>query len=108
VLSRDYIRTARAKGLGFWGVTMRHGLANALIPIVTVIGTSFGSLLTGAVLTESVFSLPGLGRVVVGAISSRDVFLLRGGVLVMALVFILVNLVVDVLYAFLDPRIRYD
>jgi peptide/nickel transport system permease protein len=106
VLGSDYIRTARAKGLGPWDVTVKHGLRNALIPIVTVIGTSLGSLLTGAVLTETVFCVPGLGREMVSAILARDFNLLRGVVLVMAVIFIVVNLLVDVLYAYLDPRIR--
>ncbi|MGE3165599.1 MAG: ABC transporter permease [Planctomycetota bacterium] len=106
VLTQDFIRTARSKGLGSWAVVVRHALRNASIPIVTVIGNSFAYLLVGAVLTESVFSLPGLGREVVTAIQQRDRFVITGGILFMALVFVLVNLLVDLLYAVLDPRIR--
>jgi len=108
VLSQDYVRTARAKGLRERTVIVKHALKNAAIPIVTVIGNNFGYLLTGAVLTETVFSLPGLGREIVQAISSRDRELVAGGVLFMAVIFLLVNLLVDLTYAFFDPRIRYE
>ncbi len=107
VLVADYIRTARAKGLGEWAVVGRHALQNAMIPVVTVIGIQFGRMLGGAILTESVFGLPGMGRYLVGAIASRDYPVIQGCVLVFATSFILVNLVVDLLYVVLEPRIRH-
>jgi peptide/nickel transport system permease protein len=107
VLRQDYIRTARAKGLLESAVIYRHALKNALIPIVTVVGLQLGYLLGGAILTETIFAYPGLGWTMMNALFSRDYPVVRGGVLLMATVFIVVNLVVDVLYAFLDPRIRY-
>jgi len=106
VLGQDYIRTARAKGLRERVVVMRHALANALLPIVTVIGLQTGFLLSGAVLTETIFAWPGMGRWVVNGISSNDVPVVQAGVLIFATVFVLVNLVVDLSYAWLDPRIR--
>ena len=108
VLGQDYVRTARAKGAGEWAVVVRHALKNALIPITTVVGVQAGYLLSGAVLTETVFAWPGLGTLVVQGILARDVPLVQGAVLVIALTFVLVNLVVDLLYAYLDPRIRYE
>jgi ABC-type dipeptide/oligopeptide/nickel transport system permease component len=108
VLSQDYVRTARAKGAGEWTVVVRHALKNALIPITTVVGVQAGYLLSGAVLTETVFAWPGLGTLVVQGILARDVPLVQGAVLVIALTFVLVNLAVDLLYAYLDPRIRYE
>jgi peptide/nickel transport system permease protein len=108
VLSQDYVRTARAKGLDERHVVLRHALANALLPVVTVIGLQTGFLLSGAVLTETIFAWPGMGRWVIQAIPSNDVPVVQGGVLVFALVFVMVNLVVDISYAFLDPRIRYE
>jgi peptide/nickel transport system permease protein len=108
VLGRDYIRTARAKGLHQSAVVGRHALANALLPVVTVIGLQTGFLLAGAVLTETIFAWPGMGRRVVEAIGGNDVPVVQGSVLVFATVFVLVNLLVDISYAFLDPRIRYD
>jgi ABC-type dipeptide/oligopeptide/nickel transport system permease component len=108
VLSQDYVRTARAKGAGEWAVVVRHALKNALIPITTVVGVQAGYLLSGAVLTETVFAWPGLGTLVVQGILARDVPLVQGAVLVIALTFVLVNLAVDLLYAYLDPRIRYE
>jgi peptide/nickel transport system permease protein len=108
VLSQDYVRTARAKGLVEWSVIVRHGLKNALIPIVTVVGVQAGYLLGGAVLTETVFAWPGVGTLMVQGILARDVPLVQGCVLVVAMTFVLVNLAVDVLYAYLDPRIRYE
>ena len=108
VLSQDYIRTARAKGLVEGRVVVRHALQNALVPIVTVIGVQAGYLLGGAVLTEPVFAWPGVGTLMVQGILARDIPLVQGCVLVVALTFVLVNLTVDVLYAWLDPRIRYD
>jgi peptide/nickel transport system permease protein len=108
VLGQDYVRTARAKGVTEWAVVVRHALKNALIPIVTVVGVQTGYLLGGAVLTETVFAWPGVGTLVVQGILARDVPLVQGCVLVVALTFVLVNLAVDVLYAYLDPRIRYE
>jgi ABC-type dipeptide/oligopeptide/nickel transport system permease component len=108
VLGQDYIRTARAKGLVERSVVVRHALKNALVPIVTVIGVQAGYLLGGAVLTETVFAWPGVGTLMVQGILARDIPLVQGCVLVVALTFVLVNLTVDVLYAWLDPRIRYD
>jgi peptide/nickel transport system permease protein len=107
VLGTDYIRTARAKGLSAWSVVVKHGLRNALIPIVTVVGLQAGLLLGGAVLTESIFAWPGVGRLAFQAISDRDDPLINGTVLLFATTFVLVNLAVDLLYAVLNPRIRY-
>jgi len=107
VLRTDYVRTAKAKGLGAYAVVVKHGLRNALIPIVTVIGLQTGLLLGGAVLTESIFSWPGVGRLAFEAISNRDYPLINGAVLLFATTFVVVNLGVDLLYAALDPRIRY-
>jgi peptide/nickel transport system permease protein len=108
VLGQDYVRTARAKGLAERRVVVRHGLENALIPIVTMVGVQAGYLLGGAVLTETVFAWPGVGTLMVQGILQRDVPLVQGCVLLVALTFVLVNLAVDVLYAWLDPRIRYE
>ncbi len=108
VMNLDYIRTARAKGLGEWSVIVRHALKNSLIPIITVIGLNFALLLAGAVLTETVFSWPGLGREIVDAIEFRDFPVVMAGVVLFAFVFVIVNLVVDILYAWVDPRIRYQ
>ena len=107
-LGQDYIRTARAKGVVERAVVLRHGLGNALIPIVTVIGVQAGYLLGGAVLTETVFAWPGVGTLMVQGILARDFPLVQGCVLVVALSFVLINLAVDLLYAWLDPRIRYE
>ena len=107
-LGQDYVRTARAKGLGERTVVWRHALKNALIPIVTVVGVQAGYLLGGAVLTETVFAWPGVGTLVVQGILARDMPLVQGGVLVIALSFVLVNLLVDTLYAWLDPRIKFQ
>ena len=107
-LGQDYVRTARAKGVGEAGVVLRHGLKNALIPIVTVVGVQAGYLLGGAVLTETVFAWPGVGTLMVQGILARDFPLVQGCVLVVALAFALINLGVDLLYAWLDPRIRYE
>ncbi|TVQ39103.1 MAG: ABC transporter permease [Spirochaetaceae bacterium] len=106
VVRQDYIRTARAKGLSESVVINRHALKNALIPIVTVIGLQFGYLLGGAVLTESIFSWPGVGRLMVDAIRQKDYPVVQGGVLLLALTFSVVNLGVDILYAYIDPRIK--
>ena len=108
VLGQDYIRTARAKGLVRRKVIAKHAMRNAMIPIVTIIGIETGSLLSGAVLTETVFSLPGIGTSLVGAILARDYPVVQGFTLVIALIFVLVNLIVDLSYAYLDPRIRLD
>ncbi|MDR7487008.1 MAG: ABC transporter permease [Armatimonadota bacterium] len=107
VLRQDYIRTARAKGVGEPGVIQRHALRNALIPVVTIVGLEFGRLLGGAVLTETVFSLPGLGSFLVVSIFKRDYPVIQGVVLWLALAFVLINMLVDVVYAALDPRIHY-
>jgi len=106
-LHQDYIRTARAKGLAAWAVVIGHGLRNALLPVVTVIGLQVGSLLTGAILTETIFAWPGVGRFMYDSILFRDYPVVLAGILLFSLLFVLVNLFVDVLYAFLDPRIRY-
>jgi peptide/nickel transport system permease protein len=108
VLGQDYVRTARAKGVTEWSVIVRHALKNALIPIVTVVGVQAGYLLGGAILTETVFAWPGVGTLLIQGILARDVPLVQGCVLVIALTFVLVNLAVDVLYCWLDPRIRYE
>ena len=107
-LGQDYVRTARAKGLRARVVVVRHALRNALLPIVTVVGLQLGSLLGGAVLTETVFAWPGVGRMLVDAIIARDLPLVQGTVLVISLLFILVNLAVDLSYAAINPRVRYD
>ncbi len=108
VLSQDYIRTARAKGLREQAVVIKHAFRNALIPVVTIIGTQISDLLSGAVLTESIFAWPGIGRLAVEALVNRDFPMIRGTVIVMALTFLLANLFVDISYGFIDPRIRYD
>ncbi|AFV75572.1 ABC-type dipeptide/oligopeptide/nickel transport system, permease component [Thermus oshimai JL-2] len=108
VLSQDYIRTARAKGLAERVVIFKHALRNALIPVVTVAGLEFGSLLSGAVITETIFAWPGLGQLLVGSILARDYPVVQGAVLLVAVSFVLVNLLVDLLYAWIDPRVRYD
>jgi peptide/nickel transport system permease protein len=108
VLGQDYLRTARAKGVAERLVVLRHALKNALIPVVTVIGLQFGGLISGAFLTETVFGRPGVGRYVVTAIGARDYPAIQGTVLVVAIIFVLINLAVDVVYAFLDPRIHYE
>lgn len=107
VIRQDYIRTARAKGLSEWRVILKHALKNALIPVVTILGLDFGGLIGSAILTETVFSWPGVGRVIYLAILQRDPPVVVGGVLILVLVFIFLNLVVDISYAYLDPRIRY-
>ena len=107
VLQEDYIRTAKAKGLGGRLVLFRHALKNAALPVVTIIGLQAGTLLAGAVLTETIFSWPGIGRWIYDAILGRDYPIVQGGTLLIAIVFIGVNFLVDILYALLDPRIRY-
>ena len=108
VLNQDYIRTARMKRLPEWKVILKHGFPNILIPIITVIGTDFGSYLSGAVLTESIFGWPGIGRYALEAILKRDFPVIQGTVLFMALMFILANLIVDIFYGIVDPRIRIE
>src|SRR5216117_553615 len=105
-LGEDYVRTARAKGLSEWGVVCGHALKNAMIPVVTVLGLQLGTLIGGAVITEYVFALPGVGRLVVDAIFARDYPLVQGVILLIAVGFIASNLLVDVLYGWIDPRIR--
>lgn len=108
VLGMDYVRTARAKGLAEDTVVMRHAFRNAMIQVVTVMGTQFGYLLGGAVLTETVFTWPGLGRYLVDAVLNQDYTAMMGGAVLIVTTFALVNLLVDLLYAFIDPRIRYE
>jgi peptide/nickel transport system permease protein len=108
VLQQDWIRTARAKGLGEWAVVYGHAFRNALVPVVTVIGITMAILIGGAVVTEIVFNIPGLGRLIISAILRRDYPVVQGVVLVTAAVYVLINVAVDVIYAFIDPRIRYD
>lgn len=108
VLSKDYIRTAQAKGLKRHMVVIKHGLRNALLPVITIVGIQFGAMLGGAVVTETVFAWPGVGRLVVNAISQRDFPIVQGGVLMMAVIFTFVNLLVDISYALVNPRIRYE
>jgi peptide/nickel transport system permease protein len=107
-LSSDFVRTARAKGLNEWRVTLKHALRNALIPIITVLGLDFGAYLTGSILTETIFSWPGIGRYVVNAISRRDLPAIQGTVLFLSTVFVLVNLITDLAYAKADPRVSYE
>lgn len=107
VLQEDYIRTARAKGLTGFVVTMRHALRNASIPIVTVIGLVFAALVSGAVVTETVFAIPGLGRLLVDGVVRRDYPIVQAMLMVTAVAYVFVNLIIDVFYAYLDPRIRY-
>ena len=108
VLRQDFIRTERAKGLSERVVIYKHALRNAMVPVVTVIGLNFGLLLSGAILTETVFSWPGLGRLVVNAVYQRDYPLVVGCILIFAIVFVIVNLITDILYTFIDPRIKYE
>ena len=108
VLRLDYLTTARAKGLRGVAVVFRHALPNAVIPVITAMGLQFGSLLSGAVITETVFARPGLGKLVVDSIQSKDLPTVQGVVLVLALIYIAMNLFVDVSYAFIDPRIRFE
>ena len=108
VLRQDFMRTARAKGLPNRVVIGKHALANVMIPVVTVVGLSVGILLGGAVVIEQVYSIPGVGRLIIGGILRRDFPVIQGGLLLTATIFVLVNLLVDVLYAVVDPRVRYD
>jgi ABC-type dipeptide/oligopeptide/nickel transport system permease component len=108
VLGSDFVRTARAKGLAERAVVVRHALRNALIPVITVLGLDFGYYLTGSILTETIFSWPGLGRYVVNAISRRDLPAIQGSVLFLSVVFVAVNLITDLAYAKADPRVAYE
>lgn len=108
VLNNEFVRVARAKGLREMPVLLKHALPNALLPIVTVLGMQFAYLLSGAVVTETIFAIPGVGRLAVYAIQARDFPVVQGAVLIISLLFVLVNLLVDLLYAVIDPRIRYD
>jgi len=107
-LSADYVRTARAKGVSESGVLFRHALRNALIPILTILGLQFGSLLAGTIVTESIFSWPGIGRLAVQAIGARDYPLLQGCILLIAVSYVFVNLLTDLVYALVDPRVRFE
>jgi peptide/nickel transport system permease protein len=107
-LSSDYVRTARAKGLPESRVLLRHAFRNALIPILTILGLQFGTLLAGTIVTETIFSWPGIGRLTVQAIQARDYPLLQGCILVIAFSYVLVNLLTDFVYAVVDPRIRFE
>jgi ABC-type dipeptide/oligopeptide/nickel transport system permease component len=108
VLRQEFIRTARSKGVAHHLVVVRHALRNALIPVLTILGLQFGALLAGAVIVESVFARPGLGRLAVNAILSRDFPLAQGIVLIVGVMYVFVNATIDLLYGFLDPRIRYQ
>jgi len=107
VLGEDYIRTARAKGIAEIAVLLRHGLRNAAVPVITVIGSGFALLISGVVVTESVFNLPGIGRLTVDAVLARDYPVIQAMILLTSLIYVAVNLLVDVAYSLLDPRIRY-
>jgi len=107
-IHQDYVRTARAKGLSERIVVFKHALRNGLIPVITILGLQTGTLLAGAIITEPIFSWPGLGRLTIQAINARDYPLVQGCILTISLSYILINLVTDVLYSVVDPRIRYD
>jgi dipeptide transport system permease protein len=107
VLREDYVRTARAKGLPRWQVILVHALRNALIPVITVIGLQVGLLLSGAILTETIFSWPGVGNWLIHGVQSRDYPVVQGGILLIAVIVISVNLIVDLLYGVVNPRIRH-
>ncbi|MCM3174608.1 MULTISPECIES: nickel ABC transporter permease [unclassified Paenibacillus] len=108
VINQDYIRTAKAKGVREWLIIYKHALKNAFVPIITVIGMEIGNLLGGAVLTETVFSMNGLGRYIIQSIQFRDYSAVQGSILFVAFIFVIINLLVDLCYAAVDPRIRYD
>lgn len=108
VLNQEYITAARAKGLKFYRVVLRHALRNALIPVITVVGLQFGTLLGGSILTETIFAWPGIGRLLTDSLFARDYPMVQGLVTIFAAMFILVNLGVDLLYAYVDPRVHYD
>ncbi|WP_418825558.1 ABC transporter permease [Paratractidigestivibacter sp.] len=106
VLSQDFMRTAEAKGISKWVIILKHGLRNALIPIITIAGTQLGDIFTGSILIESIFAMPGMGKLLLDAINARDLPLIQGGVMYIALICVVVYLVVDILYGVADPRIR--
>ena len=108
VIKQDYVRTARAKGLSEFVVTCKHALKNAMVPILTVMGMQVSNLLSGSVLTETIFAWPGMGRLIVDAIDQRDFVLVQGGVMFLAFMFVFVNLVIDILYVVVNPRISFD
>lgn len=108
ILGEDYVRTARAKGLPESRVLMRHALRNCSVPIITVIGIGFALIISGVVVTESVFNLPGLGRLTVDAVLSRDYPVIQAVILLASLIYVLINLLIDIFYVLLDPRIRYS
>lgn len=108
VIQQDYVRTARAKGLSEYRVLFGHALRNAMLPIVTMIGLQLGFLMAGSVITESIFAWPGVGRLIIEAIYNKDFPLIQAGVTMLAIAFTMVNLIVDLLYAYIDPRVRYD
>jgi ABC-type dipeptide/oligopeptide/nickel transport system permease component len=108
VLREDYVMTARAKGLSEARIILKHVLRNAMLPVLTIVGLQFGALLAGAIITETIFSWPGLGTLMVKAIQTRDYPVVQGCVLVIALSYVLVNLLTDLLYGVIDPRIRYE
>jgi peptide/nickel transport system permease protein len=107
VMGEDYVRTARAKGVVPWRVVFKHALRNAMLPTVTVIGLQIGILMGGAIITETIFSWPGVGQIAYESVNRRDYAMIQGVVLYGAALFVLVNLLVDILYAVLDPRVRY-
>ena len=107
VIAQDYIRTARAKGLSNRSVLYKHALKNALIPVVTIVGLNMGRLLAGSVVVETVFSRPGIGKLLIDSITARDYMQIQATVIFIAFCFVATNLVVDLIYVFLDPRIRY-
>jgi len=108
VLRQDYMRTAQAKGLRERVVILSHAFRNALVPIATILGLTAGELLSGSVITETVFNLPGVGRLVIDAVNRRDYPVVQGGILLVTMLYLFVNLVVDLLYGWIDPRIRYS
>ncbi len=108
VMRSDYVRTARAKGQTMFWVVYKHALKNAIIPVLTIIGLQMGLLLGGAILTETIFGWPGVGRYIYEAINFRDYPVIQSGILVVAFIFVMINLVIDVLYSLIDPRIKYD
>jgi peptide/nickel transport system permease protein len=108
VLATNYVKTAKAKGVGERLLVYKHALKNASIPILTVVGQSFGALMTGAVVIETVFNIPGMGQLVINSIQRRDFVVIQGVVLTIALMYVLINVVVDLLYGVLDPRIRKE
>jgi peptide/nickel transport system permease protein len=108
VLAQDYIRTARAKGLARWATVLGHALRNAMLPVITVMGLEIGRIFAGSVVIETLFGIPGMGRLMVQAVFTRDFPVVQGCVLVMATAVLVINFATDILYAVLDPRIRYD